>query len=310
MKKIGIILLSFNLISGALSANHICGSKYCDSMNNSGIYTSNLNKSASEKRVNNQFACKQEMANTVPSYFLFPNLTQKSPSRNCNKMVLGGIIRGDSSRKKIALVFTGHEFADGGSVICKTLKHNHVKGSFFLTGDFYRAYPGLVKRLQKEGHYLGPHSDKHILYADWLKRDSTLVSQDIFCKDLKDNYKAMTNAGIKIPKLRFFLPSYEWYNEDISLWCSEMGVQLINFTPGTTSNSDYTIPQMKNYRSSEEIYNNIMNYEMANSLNGFMLLIHIGTAPERTDKLYNCLDMIINHLKILGYQFVSVDKLL
>ncbi len=298
------------LISGNLSANHICSSKCYDSMKNSSRYISNLNKRACEKRSNNHLCPGQKMLDAFPSYFPVTNLTKKSPSRNCNKVVLGGIIKGDSSKKKIALVFTGHEFADGGDIINKTLKHNKVKGSFFLTGDFYRTYPKLVKRLQKEGHYLGPHSDKHILYADWSKRDSTLVTRDVFCKDLMDNYKAMTNAGVKIPRARYFLPSYEWYNGDISSWCYGMGVQLINFTPGTTSNSDYTIPQMKNYRSSKEIYNNIMNYEKANSLNGFMLLIHIGTAPERTDKLYNYLDMIINHLKVLGYQFVSVDKLL
>lgn len=31
----------------------------------------------------------------------------------------GGIIRGDSTTKKIALVFTGDEFADGGDYIAK-----------------------------------------------------------------------------------------------------------------------------------------------------------------------------------------------
>jgi len=46
-------------------------------------------------------------------------------------------LRGDTSSKKIALVFTGHEFADGGDYIAEVLKKNKVKASFFLTGDFY-----------------------------------------------------------------------------------------------------------------------------------------------------------------------------
>ena len=46
----------------------------------------------------------------------------------------GGIVRGDSTQKKIALVFTGDEFADGGSFIAQTLQQQKIKASFF----FYR----------------------------------------------------------------------------------------------------------------------------------------------------------------------------
>ena len=41
-----------------------------------------------------------------------------------------------------------------------------------------------------------------------------------------------------------------------------------------------------------------------------MLLIHIGTHPDRTDKFYNRLDDLIKNLKGKGYEFVRVDKLL
>jgi peptidoglycan/xylan/chitin deacetylase (PgdA/CDA1 family) len=321
MRKIGIILFSLNILSGPVFAMQMYspdGSYFlgenveCSGLQNQ--YSFDYNQSnqyniAAEGCLADFSAYKHKMSNVAPSCCM-TNLTKQSLHQNSNKIVLGGIIQGDISRKQIALVFTGHQFADGGEVICSTLKHQKVKGSFFLTGDFYRTYPKLAKHLQKDGHYLGPHSDKHILYADWTKRDSTLVSREAFRKDLTDNYQAMINTGIKLPKFRYFLPSYEWYNNDISSWCDEMGVQLINFTPGTTSNADYTLPEMKNYRSSEEIYNNIMIYEQLHSLNGFILLIHIGTDPGRTDKLYNQLDKIINHLKALNYEFVSIDKLL
>ena len=45
----------------------------------------------------------------------------------------GAIIRGDITKKKIALVFTGDEFADGGDIIRKTLNKRKIKASFFLT---------------------------------------------------------------------------------------------------------------------------------------------------------------------------------
>jgi hypothetical protein len=45
-------------------------------------------------------------------------------------------------------------------------------------------------------------------------------------------------------------------------------------------------------------------------LNGFILLLHIGVAPERTDKFYNRLDELIKWLRRKEYQLVRVDQLL
>lgn len=227
-----------------------------------------------------------------------------------NQQVQGGIVRGRSDQKELTLVFTGHGFADGFPVIRKALKKNNVKGAFFLTGDFCRQYPEIVKTLAAEGHFVGPHSDKHLLYADWGKRDSTLISEATFIKDVEDNYQAIRSAGVKAEKPCYFLPSYEWYNEEISAWCGNLDIKLINFTPGTYSNADYTTPDMKSYLSSDEIYNRILSYEKRNNLNGFLLLTHIGSDPRRTDKFYDYLDKLIRDLKGKGYAFVSLDQLL
>jgi endoglucanase len=45
-------------------------------------------------------------------------------------------------------------------------------------------------------------------------------------------------------------------------------------------------------------------------LNGFILLLHIGTDPKRTDKFYNRLGDLIQALKGKGYSFVRIDGLL
>ena len=73
----------------------------------------------------------------------------------------GAIIRADRSVNKLALVFTGDEFAEGATAIADALKDRDVRGSFFLTGRFYRnpAFKSVIQRLKTEGHYLGPHSN-------------------------------------------------------------------------------------------------------------------------------------------------------
>lgn len=227
----------------------------------------------------------------------------------------GAIIRGKTDSKKLAIVFTGDEFADGGTMIAQTLAKQNVKASFFFTGRFYRnqKFKQLINGLKNSGHYLGPHSDAHLLYADWTKRDSLLVGKQEFIADLSANYKAMAAYGIKKAEANYFLPPYEWYNQSIANWSAEMGVKLINFTPGTRSNADYTFPAMgKSYRNSNEIYQSIIDYDQQkpNGLNGFILLLHIGTDAQRTDKMYNKLPNLIAYLKKEGYDLVAINKLL
>jgi peptidoglycan/xylan/chitin deacetylase (PgdA/CDA1 family) len=227
----------------------------------------------------------------------------------------GAIVRGNRYKKEIALVLTGDEFADGGVAIRTVLHKKNVPASFFLTGNFYAnpSFKQLILDLKHDGHYLGPHSDKHLLYADWTKRDSLLVAENVFKVDLQNNYQRMAAFGIDKKDAPYFLPPYEWYNSAIAQWTRDLDLQLVNFTPGTASAADYTYPEMKErYRPSDEIYQSIMKRESddPHGLNGFILLIHIGTDPRRTDKFYNMLDKVVTGLRGKGYNFVRIDKLI
>jgi endoglucanase len=85
-----------------------------------------------------------------------------------------------------------------------------------------------------------------------------------------------------------------------------MGSRLINFTPGTGTNADYTTPDMTNYRSSETLIEGLKRFESSsdNGLNGALILIHPGTEPSRTtDKLYLRLEEIIEYYSAKGYSF-------
>lgn len=190
-----------------------------------------------------------------------------------------------------------------------------MKASFFLTGRFYRnpAFKPLLQELVKEQHYLGAHSDEHLLYCDWTKRDSLLVTQEQFRQDLLKNYERMAAFGVRKSDAPYFLPPYEWYNQSVTEWTAQEGLQLINFSPGTRSTADYTWPEMgSRYVSSERVYHSILEQEAndPNRLNGFILLVHIGTDPRRTDKFYHHLDALLTELKGKGYSFVTIDALL
>lgn len=225
------------------------------------------------------------------------------------------IIRGDTLKRVLSLIFTGDEFGDGGEFIAKCLMDNQIKASFFLTGNFYRnpKFEHLVRQLKRDGNYLGSHSDKHLLYCDWTKRDSLLITKSEFIKDLNNSYRELGRFGIGRTDAHYFVPPYEWYNDSISMWSEQEGLQIVNFTPGTLSNADYTFPEMgKSYADSKSIYSSIVKFENGSisGLNGFILLVHIGTDPRRTDKFYLYLSDLITEMKKKGYRFVRIDELL
>ncbi|WP_142784063.1 polysaccharide deacetylase family protein [Changchengzhania lutea] len=212
----------------------------------------------------------------------------------------GAIVRSDTLKKNIYLCFTGHDHAEGFENVISVLNKQKVKGSFFLTGDFVRSNENLVKELSKSGHFVGAHSDKHLLYCDWIKRDSLLHSEKRIKEDILQNLNALKKLEI-CPK--HFMPPYEWYNKKVVEIALQLNQITVNFSSGTRSNADYTTPEMPNYISSNDILKSIYSYLSLNSMNGFHLLIHPGTSPKRKDKFYLRLDELINKLKKEGYQF-------
>ena len=240
-----------------------------------------------------------------------------SPNLSGNRLtfVEGGIVRGDTVEPAIALIFTGDLYADGGQHIRRVLKDHGVPAAFFFTGRFYRnpAFGSLIDSLRADAHYLGAHSDGHLLYCSWEDRDSLLVTREEFGADLAANYREMEGFGIRKADAPYFLPPYEWYNAQISEWASEEGLTLVNFTAGTRSNADYTTPDMgERYVPSDSILKSILAFEQEdpNGLNGFLLLLHIGTDPARTDKMYDHLDTLVTTLEGRGYRFERLDALL
>lgn len=226
----------------------------------------------------------------------------------------GGIVRGPTTSRRLALVFTGHEFAEGADTILDALAAHRLKASFFLTGVFLRdpRKAAVVRRMVREGHYVGPHSDAHLLYAPWTGPKVSLVSREAFTDDLRRNIDALRPFGVDRDAVKYFLPSYEWYNEEIAQWTRAAGLTLICHTAGTRSTADYTEEASPQFVSSETILQSILKREREhpNGLNGFILLLHVGAGPGRTDKFHRRFPELVDTLVQRGYELVRIDTLL
>ena len=154
---------------------------------------------------------------------------------------MGAVVKSlHPAQPSVALVFTGDEYGEGLTKVEQMLARENVKAGFFFTGRFYRN-PGFakgIKALQKSNHYLGAHSNDHLLYNDWTNRNQLLVSYDSFITDLRKNFQAMEDLGIDTRDCKLFIPPYEWWNDSVANWSDWNGLRLFSFTPGTYTNAD------------------------------------------------------------------------
>ena len=223
----------------------------------------------------------------------------------------GGIVRGDTAVKKMCLVFTSYDRIDGYNAITQALMKHGVKGNFFFTGKFIDKYPDLGRQLVAAGHYVGSHSYGHFLYCSWSDRSRTLVSKKKFDKDIDKSFAQLSQFGLNKQNAQFFMPPFEYYNSTISAWARDKGLRLVNLTPGFLTCYDYTYPGIKDgkYRDSQSLYDSLMQYERLHTLNGAIIMMHLGTVPQRVDKFYDRLDDIIAVLQAKGYRMVTIDDL-
>ncbi|MDR1368952.1 MAG: polysaccharide deacetylase family protein [Dysgonamonadaceae bacterium] len=217
----------------------------------------------------------------------------------------GATVRINTDRKVIHLIFSADEAFEGAKPILETLDENQVKASFFLTGNCLREekFESIIRDIIRKGHYVGGHSDKHLLYASWDDRQRSLVSPDSLIADFQRNMAELEKYGIDLSQVHSFLPPYEYYNKEHVRLIESLGQTVINYTPGLRTAADYTTPDMPNYKSSQELIDQLFTYEAEKGLNGSIILIHPGTQDVRTDKLYLRLGEIIRYLKTKGYIF-------
>jgi peptidoglycan/xylan/chitin deacetylase (PgdA/CDA1 family) len=217
----------------------------------------------------------------------------------------GVVVLIEDDRKVVHLIFSADEMFEGAQPILQTLDNNRIKASFFLTGNCLREekFKPVIHEIIRHGHYVGAHSDRHLLYASWDDRQQSLVTPDSLIADFQQNRIELEKYGIDISDIRYYLPPYEYYNNEHVRLLESLGQTVINFTPGLRTAADYTTPDMPNYKSSQELIDQLFDFEEEHGLNGAIILIHPGTEEARIDKLYHRLDEIIHRLKEKGYIF-------
>lgn len=121
---------------------------------------------------------------------------------------------------KVYLTFdNGYEYQNITSDILDSLKAKNVKGVFFVTGSYIRDNPNLVKRMVREGHIVGNHTNKHLTPR---KVSSERVIQDI--KEWEDIYRSIIG---ELPTTKLYRPAEGVFSEMTVAGADKMGYKTI-----------------------------------------------------------------------------------
>jgi peptidoglycan-N-acetylglucosamine deacetylase len=198
-----------------------------------------------------------------------------------------------TTSRVVALTFDGGASNTAVTRILSTLRANGVPATFFVTGQFARAFPNDVRAMATNGHPVGNHSNTHPAFSQitdvQIRSELSLADASI---------SSLTGKSSK-PLFRFPFGDRTAYD-----------IQVVN-------NAGYipirwSIDTLGWQGTSGGITASVVRQRVLNGLRpGAIVLMHVGANPDDgTTADADALQGIINDLRARGYTFATVSQLL
>lgn len=218
-------------------------------------------------------------------------------------------------RKKVALVFDAIDNVNGLSQILSSCQNYKVRPTFFINGEFIRRYPVETKQIVAAGYECAS-----MFFAPIDLTEKNFVFDENFIRRglarNEDEFFSCTGSELS---LYWHAPFYK-ITDAINEAGQKSSYTLVNVLPGITDSSTFEamISNGKKYYSSAEIIDIYMHYLK----NGYkdkatgkymeckVLPVTVGLSRgNRSDYLYEKLDILINSIHEAGFEIVPVSEL-
>ncbi len=188
-----------------------------------------------------------------------------------------------TTHKVVALTFDDGPSYQTTEQILSILKEKKVKATFFVVGENVELLPSVLTHEAQDGHEIGIHTYDH--------KSLPTLSKDRIKEELEKSEKAVALATVK-PTL--FRPPGGAYNKTVLNVARDMGYTVVLWS---VDPRDWRKPPV----------NTIVDDVINNIKPGSIVLLHDLKYPSTTPA---ALSIIIDRLRELGYEFVTVDELL
>lgn len=203
-----------------------------------------------------------------------------------NKKIIeefNGIAMGSNQNPYIYLTFdVGYE---GGytNQILDILKQNDTKSAFFITGQFAKTDPEIVKRMIDEGHIVGNHTVNH--------KSMPECSEQVIQNEIMGLHQTIfENFNYEMEYMR---PPKGEYSEKTLAYVQKLGYKPVMWS--------FAYDDWDNDKQGREEYGK--KKILDNLHNGEIMLLH-ATSKDNV----NILDYIIKETKKRGYEFKTLDE--
>ncbi|ABO50481.1 polysaccharide deacetylase [Desulforamulus reducens MI-1] len=226
-------------------------------------------------------------ANEKMGWYYKPNKEHQLPEvNNRGKESLAkyrGIYHGDISGKNLYLTFDEGYENGYTSKILDTLRDANVKVTFFITGDYLRRNPELVKRMVREGHIVGNHTDNHPSLP--TVSDATLQKE---INSLSDAFTKETGAT-----MQYLRPPMGEYSERTLKLTYEMGYRNVFWSVAMVDwRPDAGTPEQNKNTVKERLHN------------GAVILLHAVNKANA-----DMLGSLIQECRDEGYRFCGLEEI-
>jgi peptidoglycan/xylan/chitin deacetylase (PgdA/CDA1 family) len=198
----------------------------------------------------------------------------------------GELVRLQTRQHVVALTFDGGGNADGAKRILATLRREHVPATFFLTGQFVRTYPAIARAIGRR-FLVANHTVDH---PHLTAMSNAAVTREI----VRANVQIRRATGRDTRPL-FRFPYGDRDARTIAI-CNGLGYVSVRWTVDTWGWMG---------RARQSVRGAIRRVE-DDLVPGEIVLMHVGSARDRSTIDTSALPAIIRLVRGRGYRFVTL----
>lgn len=197
--------------------------------------------------------------------------------------------RGRTDRPWVALTLDAGASAAPVPQVLKTLREHNVRITFFLTGQFIKDNPDIVRQIVADGHEIGNHSFNH---PDFRKIDEATQREEL------DSTEALMQETAGATTRPFFRPPYGAYNKQVLQTVESEGYLPIYWTFDS-------LDSVGEPKSPAFLADRITGYLPPDKMRGAIILAHCGSQPTA-----DALPQILDRFAAMGFEVKKLSEVL
>ncbi len=220
------------------------------------------------------------------------------------------LTRGPSDRAEVLVSFDGGSSDAGASTILDALSARGIRTTIFLTGEFIRRYPALVRRIAAEGHEVGNHTDTHphlTTYASDGRQATRLGVDRAFLTGQLARTAALYREATGRTMAPLWRAPFGEHNTEIRRWAAEAGYWHVGWTGGRDGldGLDWVSdPRSRAYQSSDRLLGRLVRH----AENGGIVLLHLGS--DRDEPVSTKIGALFDGLTARGFAYARASEFL